>query len=132
MVHRARLEDCRGDLCVASIAALPGEGYLGAVLLRDEAGPRPLRLAGPDGYVMLHWSRLGREATMLVSRIGFDGKVAWTVDTGFVDLDQAFPGEPWIAFTGKTKAPANQVAELGLVTIDTRTGETSSRLFRQN
>lgn len=132
MVYRARLENCGSDTCVASISALAGEGYLGAVLLRDESAARPLRLEGPDGYVMLHWSKLGKEGTMLVSRIGFDGKVAWTVDSGFVDLDQAFPGPGAVAFTGKGLAPANQVAELGLVIIDTRTGQTSSRLFRQN
>lgn len=132
MVYRARLENCGSDTCVASISALPGEGYLGAVLLRDELEARPLRLDGPDGYVMLHWSKLGKEGTMLVSRIGIDGKVAWTVDSGFVDLDQALPGPGAVAFTGKGLAPANQVAELGLVIIDTRTGQTSSRLFRQN
>lgn len=132
LVYRARIEVCPLDRCVTSIAALPGEGYLGAVLLRDELQARPLRLEGPEGFVMLHWSKLGKEGTLLVSRIGFDGKVDWTVDTGFVDLDQAFPGTGAIAFTGKAPAAANQAADLGLVIIDTRSGQTSSRLFRQN
>ncbi|MBM3757317.1 MAG: hypothetical protein FJW38_25445 [Acidobacteria bacterium] len=132
LVYRAKIEACPLDFCLTAISPLPGEGYIGAALLRDETQPRPLRLTEPDGFVMLHWSKLGKEGTLLVSRIGFDGKVAWNVDTGFVDIDQVFPGTPAIAFIGKGPAPANRVAELGLVMIDTGTGQTNSRLFRQN
>jgi len=43
-----------------------------------------------------------------------------------------FPGTPAVAFIGKGPTPANRVADLGLIIIDTRTGQTNSRLFRQN
>jgi len=132
LVYRAKIEACPLDFCLTSISPLPGDGYIAAALLRDETQPRALRLTGPDGFVMLHWSKVGKEGALLVSRIDFDGKVAWTVDTGFVEIDQVFPGTPAVAFIGKGPTPANRVADLGLIIIDTRTGQTNSRLFRQN
>ncbi len=121
---RSKAENGRARLL--SLQPLSETEYVGAALVRAQRQGPPLRLSGPDGYVMTHLSSRDREATVIVVRLGLDGQPVWRVDTGLGRLDQLLPDAERPAFIGRRPAVPNHVPEPLLITIDARTGTLAS------
>jgi hypothetical protein len=60
-------------------------------LLRAERAGKALRLAEPEGYLVMHRWRLGKDATLMLTRVDMKGKKLWEFDTGILKLDQVLP-----------------------------------------
>ncbi len=125
-LYRAAVAACGDDRrCLGQAERLAGDGYLGGVLLREAAEPKPLLLSNPGSVIVLHWSKIGAQGTLMAARVTFEGKSIWRVDTGIADLDQVLPGVPSTAFIGK--APASEGKPVAnLVIIDTNTGKVAA------
>ena len=121
-LYRAAVTPCRDDRgCLGKAERLPGDGYLGGALVREAAEPRPLLLSDPGSVIVLHWSKVGAEGTLVAARVTFEGKSIWSIDTGIADLDQVLSGVPSTAFIGKGPASGGKPVA-NLVIIDTKTG----------
>lgn len=58
--------------------------FLAGGFLVDKNTAHPVILAG-NAYLVVHKDQVGREGKILVSKIGPDGKTAWTFDTGLTE-----------------------------------------------
>ncbi|MCX6611273.1 MAG: hypothetical protein NTW74_10540 [Acidobacteria bacterium] len=74
--------------------------YLDAGLLREVKSARPLKLEGPEGYLVMHQSRLGKDGTLLLTRVDMSGKKLWEVNTGIGKLDQVLPDSKHLGLVG--------------------------------
>ncbi len=128
-LYRAAVLACGEDRkCLGKAERLPGEGYLGGALLRQQAEPKPLLLSNPDSVIVLHWSKIGSQGTLVAARVTFDGKPIWSVDTGIANLDQVLPGVLLTAFIAKGPLSDGKPVP-HLVIIDSNTGRfTASQL----
>jgi len=89
---RKRLYRSRGGV----IEQMGKDSYLHAGLLRDARANKALRLAEPEGYIVMHRWRLGQEATLMLTRVDMSGKKLWEFDTGIRKLDQVLPGAKYL------------------------------------
>lgn len=89
--------------------------YQNGTLVRDAQGVTLLRLAAPDSVLLTHRSSTGPAGTLLVTRLGTDGKTGWATDTGIGRLEQVLPDERIIAFIATRPAVPNKVPEPILV-----------------
>ena len=104
-----------------------GERYPRAAIVLDAAAAKPLRLANPDGVLLLHKSKQALYGRGMLSRMDEAGNAVWTVDTDLLDLDEILPGTHATAFIGK-KSPQSKDEVRGptLVIVDHATGAMSS------
>lgn len=100
-----------------------GTQYKRPALIRESPGGKPLRLTVPDGYLLTYRSTRGIYGTMVLARIGEDGRVLWPVDTDLRDVEQILPGTEKMAVIGKKlpKVP-DEVRGPTLVIVDIETG----------
>lgn len=127
--HQAQLgpELDRGNRAILSLTALSGDEYLNAAFVRADAKADPLRLSGPDGFLMIYTSRPGLAGTLMVARVDTAGKVVWKTDTGIdrFKLSQILPDARRAGFIGTRPPVPNKVSEPILVLVDTESGALS-------
>jgi len=64
---------------ITAIAGSPG--FLHAGFLLDKKTAMPFHLSNPASFLIVHKEQIGREAKILLSCIGYDGKPLWTFNT---------------------------------------------------
>lgn len=125
-LHRGELgpELDRGYREMLSLTRVADDEFLNAAFVRSAAHAEPLRLEGPDGFLMIHTSKPGLVGTLVVSRVDAAGKIAWRADTGIdrFKLGQILPDPRHIAFIGTRPPVPDKVPEPILVVIDTQSG----------
>ncbi|MFN7933339.1 MAG: hypothetical protein U0R19_08440 [Bryobacteraceae bacterium] len=90
--------------------------------VRATAASDPLRLTGPDGFLMAHRTEPGLQGTIVISRVDAADKPLWSTNSGIADLDQILPGEDYAAFIGKRPRVPNKVQEPVLAIVNNATG----------
>ena len=60
--------------------------FLEAGLLARQGTKHPLRLQNPDGFIVLHRTRLGEEGRLALTRLDENFKAQWTATLPFQDL----------------------------------------------
>lgn len=110
---------------ILSMEALGDAEYLNAAFIRLDGASEPLRLASPDGFLVLFTSKPGLAGTAVVARVDDQGTIIWKTDTG-IDrflLQQILPGKRSIALIGARPAVPDKVSEPLLVVVDNGTGK---------
>ncbi|MDN5937714.1 MAG: hypothetical protein L0H83_03545, partial [Salinisphaera sp.] len=105
-----RGELIRADVTVGDIKPLAGDErvWLRGGLLRAANAKRALRLSGPDSVIVGHRDRIDDSGTLRLTRVGFDGAILWTVDTGLARITQIFPDTEHVVVTGHPPEPPGQ------------------------
>lgn len=128
--HRGSLDPTgdRGRPTVVSMAPLEGDGYLNAAFVRSGSRAEPLRLANPDGYLIVYTARPGLGGTTVVARVQPDARLVWKTDTGIdrFKLVQILPDARTPAFIGTRPAVPDKVPEPILVVVDTQSGRATT------
>lgn len=107
--------------------------YFNAAFLRMDDASEPLRLADPDGALMIHTSAPGLQGTTVISRVDLNGNLLWSVDTEIdrFQLSQILPGKDAFAFVGTRVPVEGKLSEPLVVVVDNHTGRlTSHSLWR--
>jgi hypothetical protein len=129
--HRGELGPTleRGRREILSMTPLSGDEFLNAAFVRSGPNEEPLRLAAPDGFLMVFTSAPGLAGTLVVARVNEEGKLAWKVDTGIERFKwtQVLPDTRFIAFIGPRPPVPNRLSEPILVIINTQSGTQSIR-----
>lgn len=114
-----------GSRQIVAMAPIGEAGYLNAAFLRMDDASAPLRLADPDGALMVYTSAPGLTGTLMVARVDTAGNIRWQLDTGIdrFRLQQILPGESSFAFVGTRVPVPDKVPEPILVIVDSTTGE---------
>lgn len=118
---------------IKRLDALIDSGYLNAAFLREGKDLPPLRLADPDGMLMLYTSVPGQQGTLVIARVDLQGKVLWSTDTGLDRflLQQVLPGPGAFAFVGTRPPIPDKLSEPLVVLVDHATGrKTEHSLWR--
>lgn len=124
--HRGTLGDSHEDLRqIRSMEPIGDAEYLDAAFLRMDDRSEPFRMRDPEGALMVHTSMPGLDGTLVVSRVGIDGRIIWQVDTGIdrFKLAQILPGEEATAFVGTRPPVPGRVPEPLLVIVEHATGK---------
>lgn len=111
---------------IGSVSLPGGEGMYQAGFLRTERQGAILRLAGDD-VLLLFESKPYRAGTVMVARVGSDGSMQWTLDTGIGELREAFPDPAFPALIGDRPREPGKVPEPILVTVDVGAGRVTTR-----
>lgn len=122
-----------GHRRIASMTPVNETEYLNAAVLRMDGKSEPIRLAQPNGALMLCTSAPGLKGTLMVARVDDTGKVLWMKDTAIdrVRLQQILPGDRATAFVGPRVPIPDKLSEPLLVILDHDTGElTTHSLWR--
>jgi hypothetical protein len=111
------------------VARIPGAPeYLDAGLLIQQGTKQPLRLKNPDGFLVLHRTRLGEEGRLALTRLDDNFKTQWTATLPFHDLRNRYelPGRLLlygiVQQTGKGVTGSSE----HLVALDLRDGKMQS------
>ena len=128
--HRGLLgpELARAKREILSLAPLSDEEYLNAAFVRPGPDTDPIRLSGPDGFLIAYTSEPGLKGTLRVARVDTAGKPVWNADTG-IDrflLRQILPDSRFIAFIGTRPPVPDKVSEPLLVIVDVQSGAVST------
>jgi len=124
--HRGMLGDSYDDRRhIVAMEPIDETEYLNAAFLRMDDKSEPFRMQDPDGAIMVHTSVPGLKGTLMVSRVGTDGRIIWQVDTEIdrFQLSQILPGEDATAFVGTRLPIPNKVSEPLLVIVEHNTGK---------
>ncbi|MEO6741134.1 MAG: hypothetical protein ABIP20_12850, partial [Chthoniobacteraceae bacterium] len=124
-IYRGQLDPAERGPRVKTMAKLGAETFHDASLLCT-ADSQPMRLAGPDGFLLNCASAPGIQSTRLVVRVDLGGKVVWKADTGIAEFEQILPDARNFAFIGKRPASPGKLPEPVLVIISNETGAISS------
>lgn len=122
-----------GHHAVLSVEPIGDAEYLNAAFIRMDDNSGPIRLASPDGFLMLFTSKPGLGGTAVIARVDGQGNVIWKTDTGIYrfSLGQILPGERSVAFIGTRPQVEGKVSEPLLVVVDNATGKaTTTSLWR--
>ena len=113
---------------IISIAPVSDVSYLNASLLRFDPVSPPIRLASPEGFIMLYTSVPGLQGTLVIARFDLSGKIIWQSDTGLdrAQLSQVLPAAGSTAFVGTRVSVPGKVSEPILVIVDHQSGKLSS------
>ncbi|MBN8280636.1 MAG: hypothetical protein J0M16_08520, partial [Gammaproteobacteria bacterium] len=134
-LYRGELELLGEDglLKIRALAPIGDAVYPNAAFLRPAIDTEPLRLAGPDGALMLYEQPADRRGTLRVARVDTSGQVLWSVDTGIdrFQLQQILPGDGLTAFVGPRPAVPDQVPEPLLVIVENATGKVATHSLWQ-
>jgi len=126
-LYRGELETPRDDglLRIRTVAPVGADTYPNAAFLRPGPDAEPVRLADPDGALMLYEEPADRRGTLRVARVDTAGQVLWSMDTGIdrFQLQQILPGSGLTAFVGPRPAVPDVVPEPLLVILENATGK---------
>jgi hypothetical protein len=113
---------------IVAMAPISETEYLNAAFLRMDEKSEALRLAGPDGALMIHTSEPGLKGLAIVSRVDTAGRLLWSTDTGIdrFHLTQILPGERSFAFVGTRPSEEGKVPEPLVVMVDNVTGKAAT------
>ena len=124
--HRAELgpEADRGMREIRSLTAASSEEYFNAAFVRTAAAKEPIRLHGPESFLMTYSASSGLGASLVVARVDTTGKTLWRADTCIdrFKLSQVMPGMPFVAFIGTRPPVFAKVSEPILVVVNSATG----------
>ena len=124
--HRAELglEAGRGMREIRSLTAASSEEYFNAAFVRTAAAKEPIRLHGPESFLMTYSASSGLGASLVVARVDTTGKTLWRADTCIdrFKLSQVMPGMPFVAFIGTRPPVFAKVSEPILVVVNSATG----------
>ena len=111
-------------LAVLSLTTISDEEFLNAAFVRTASQADPIRLSGPDSFLMIHTAKPGLGGTLVVGCVDAAGKILWQTDTGIerFALEQILPDEHFIAFTCKRPSVAGKVSEPILVIVNNQAG----------
>lgn len=129
-IYRGQLTPADRGPLVKTMAQLGGDTFPDAALLCS-ADSQPMRLAGPDGFLLACASAAGMDSTRLVVRVDLSGKVIWKADTGIAEFSQILPDARSFAFIGKRPALPGKLPEAILVIINVESGAVSTCSLRQ-
>ena len=128
--HRAELGPAldRGMRQVQSLAPLSPDEFLNAAFVRGAEPGEPIRIPGPESFLMAYTAAPGLGATLVVARVDNAGRVMWRADTGIdrFKLSQIMPGSPLVAFIGTRPPVPDKVSEPILVLVNTQSGAVST------
>ena len=130
-LYRGRLQANVGRTEVVSMVLTGPDEYVGAAFVRGSLGSSPLRLSGPDGFLMTSMSQAGLHGTLVVTRVDLNGHVLWQRDTGIGEPEQILPDQRSVAFIGKRAAAPGKVPEPVLVIINNDSGTVATHLLWQ-
>lgn len=82
--------------------------YLQGRLLTTGRHKEALRLRDPDGYLIMHWSRVGNEGSVRLTRVTPEGKALWTADTGIHRVTEVHADPAVVMVIGASPEPAGQ------------------------
>ena len=125
-LYRGRLDASVPRPRIEAMESVNDTNFQNAALIRSADGAALLRLAAPDSVLLTHRASAALTASLLVTRIGTDGKTSWTADTGIGRLEQVLPDEKVIAVIGTRPAVPDKVPESILVLVNTGTGGTTA------
>lgn len=131
-LHQAELgpviDRDRGWRPLLALSALTPDEFFNAAFVRSSESGEPLRIPGPESFLMAYTSRPGLGATFVVARVDSSGRVLWRADTGIerFRLSQIMPGPTTVAFIGPRPAVPDKVSEPILVLVDTQNGTVST------
>jgi len=129
-LYRAQLgpELERGNREILTLDRISDDEYLNAAFVRAAPEADPLRLSGPDGFLMIYTAKPGLGGTMVLARVDASGKILWKTDTGIdrFKLSQILPDTRFIAFTGTPPAIPDKLPPPLLVIVDTQSGAAST------
>ena len=113
---------------ILSMTPLSDDGYLNGAFVRADLGADPIRLSGPDGFLILYTSEPGLKGRLMVGRVDTAGKPVWKTDTGIdrSQLQQILPDARFIAFIGTRPPVPDKVPEPVLVILDSQSGAAST------
>lgn len=106
----------------SAVAAPAQTGFLHGGLLLDKKTALPIHLPGPS-FIIVHKEQIGREASILLSLTGADGKAAWTCNTRLTEwADWIYNGKQLIILgTDNKELSSGQVNVL--LCIDIKSGK---------
>ncbi len=82
--------------------------FLHGGFLLDKKTAMPVHLDNPASFLIVHKEQIGREAKILLSRIGYDGKPSWTFNTQLPEwMDWIFNGKELFVFGVDNKNLSN-------------------------
>ena len=118
----------RGNREILSQERVSTDEYFNAAFVRTGADAEPLRLSGPDGFLMIYTSQPGLSGTLVLARVDSGGKIIWKTDTGIdrFKLSQILPDARFIAFIGTRPPVPDKVSEAILVVVDNQSGAAST------
>lgn len=118
----------RGSREILSQERVSSDEYFNAAFVRAGAGADPLRLSGPDSFLMIYTSKPGLGGTVMLARVDAAGKILWKADTGIerFKLSQILPDARFMAFIGTRPPVPDKLSEPILVVVDTRSGAAST------
>jgi hypothetical protein len=132
-IYRGRVESTSFGSRIQSMEQISNVDYPHAALVRGTSDPQPLRLSGPEGFLLTYTSPpnpavIGTmfTGTRMVARLDSSGKALWTVDTAIGDLEQILPDATAIALRGTRPRVQDKVPEPILVIIDVQSGKVST------
>jgi len=129
-LYRAQLgpELDRGSREILSLEPISDDEYFNAAFVRTGSETDPLRLSGPDSFLMIYTSKPGLNGTLMLARVDSAGKILWQTNTGIdrFKLSQILPNDRFIAFTGTRPPIPDKVSEPILVIVDNQSGTTSA------
>ena len=83
------------------VTRVPGAPeFLEAGLLKQAGVPKMLRLQDPDGFLVLHRTRLGEEGRLALTRLDDNFKTLWTATLPFHDLRNRYESPGHLLFYG--------------------------------
>lgn len=89
-------------------------------------GWTPWLMNDPDSALVLSKRRLGPEEPWQLTRLGYDGRSAWTTDTGLAQPDEFLDAGPYIVVAGRPPAgaalPRGGRSDERVLWVDERTG----------
>jgi hypothetical protein len=133
--HRGELgpELERGNRVMLSLGPVAETEYLNAAFVRAGLRADPLRLSGPDGFLMVYTSSPGLQGTLVVARVTPTGELVWKVDTGLdrFTLGQILPDDRWPAFVGLRPPVPGKVSEPLVVVVDAQSGKAATTTLWQ-
>ena len=100
--------------------------FLEAGLLVRQGTRQPLRLQDPDGFLVLHRTRLGEEGRLALTRLDDDLKSQWTTKLPFHDLRNRYENPGHLLLYGIVQQTQKGVTGSSehIVSLDLRDGQT--------
>ncbi|HBY64662.1 MAG TPA: hypothetical protein DEH78_32990 [Solibacterales bacterium] len=100
-------------------------------MVRRPFSDGPLELSNPAGFLVLHRSRIGKEGTLVFTRVDEGFRPIWTADSGLGEVKQMAPTENYVVAIGRPAVKAGErEREYRIVFIQTANGARFDEPFR--